>query len=47
MLFKNRYGIGINVWKFQVSTMKIVHVARIWSLGVTRIITSQRHGKDA
>ena len=45
MSFKNRYGIGNNVWKFQVSTMKIVPVARIWSLGVTRIITSQRHGK--
>ena len=47
MLFKNRYGIGNNVWKFQVFTMKIVPVARIWSLGITRIITSQSHGKDA
>ena len=45
MSFKNSHGIGNNVWKFQVSTMKIVPVARIWSLGVTRIITSQRHGK--
>ena len=26
------YGIGNNVWKFQVSTMKILPVARIWSL---------------
>ena len=45
MSFKNRYSIGNNDWKFQVSTMKIVPVARIWSLGVMRIITSQRHGK--
>ena len=47
MSFKNRYGIWNNVWKFQVSTMKIVPVARIWSLGVIRIITSQRHGTGA
>ena len=47
MSFKNRYSIGNNVWKFQVSTMKIVSMAHIWSLGVTRIIMSQRHGKGA
>ena len=47
MSFKNRYGIGNNVWKFQVSTIKIVPVARIWSLGVTRIIMSQGHDKGA
>ena len=47
MSFKNRYSIRNNVWKFQVSTMKIVPVACIWSLGVTRIITSQRHEKGA
>ena len=31
ILIKNCYGIGNNVWKFQVSMMKIVPVSRIWS----------------
>ena len=38
LLFKNCYGIGNNVWKLQVSTMKIVPVARIWSSFVIHII---------
>ena len=31
IVIKNCYGIGNNVWKFQISTMKIVPVACIWS----------------
>ena len=42
IVFKNCYGIGNNVWKFQVSTMKIVPVAHIWSLCIIRIIMTQR-----
>ena len=38
LIIKNHYIIGNNVWKFQVSTMKIVPVARIWSSCVIRII---------
>ena len=34
----NCYGIGNNVWKFQVSTMKIVPVARVWSICVIRMM---------
>ena len=31
LFIKFFYGIGNTVWKFQVSTMKIVPVARIWN----------------
>ena len=33
-LINNCYGIGNNVWKFQVSLMKIMPLAHIWSLCV-------------
>ena len=39
------YGIGNNVWKFQVSTMKIVPVECIWSLCIIRIIMTHHKGK--
>ena len=42
---KNCYGIVNNVWKFQVSTMKILPVARIWSSCGIRIIMTQRFHK--
>ena len=42
IVFNNCYGIGNNVWKFQVSTMKIVPVACIWSLCIIRITMTQR-----
>ena len=38
IVIKNCYGIRNHVWKFQISTMKIVPVAHIWSLCVIRII---------
>ena len=44
-VFKNYYGIGNNVWKFQVSTMKIVLVASIWSSCVISIIMTQSFRK--
>ena len=40
-VFKSCYGIGNNVWKFQVSMMKIVPVARIWSLWAIHIIMTR------
>ena len=39
---KNCYGIGNNVWKFQVSTMKIVPVSHIWSSCFICILMTQR-----
>ena len=42
IVFKDCYGIWNNVWKFQVSMMKIVTVARIWSACVIRIIMTRR-----
>ena len=44
-VINNYYGIGNNAWKFQVSTMKIVSVARIWSLCVIRMMMTQRFCK--
>ena len=38
---KNYYGIWKNVWKFQVSTMKIVAVASIWISCVISIMITQ------
>ena len=37
-MFKNYYGIGNNVWKFQVSMIKIVPVARIWSFNFMKFM---------
>ena len=37
----NHYGVGNNVWKFQVSTIKIEPVACIWSLWVISIMMTQ------
>ena len=41
IVINNCYGIGKNVWKFQVSMMKIVPVACIWSLCIIRIIMTK------
>ena len=41
IVFKNCYGIRNYAWKFQVSTMKIVPVASIWSLCIIRIMMIQ------
>ena len=45
IVFKNCYGIRNNVLKFQVSTMKIAPVARIWSWCVIHIIMTQHFRK--
>ena len=41
IVIKNCYGIANNIWKFQVSKMKIVPVAGIWSSCVISIIMTQ------
>ena len=43
--FKNCYGIRNKIWKFQVSTMKIVPVACIWSSCIIRIMMTQSFHK--
>ena len=40
-MIKNCYGIRNNVWKFQVSMMKIVPVSCIWSSCIIRIMKTQ------
>ena len=45
ILIKNYYGIGNNVWKFPVSTMKIVPVACIWSSCGIRIMMTRSFQK--
>ena len=46
-VINNCYDIGNNVWKFHVSTMKIVPVARIWSSCVIRIMMTHHFRKGA
>ena len=40
IFINNCYDIENNAWKFQVSMMKIVPVARIWNSWVVRIMTA-------